>query len=85
MHTRITIFLIAVDQSDRVASFSRDFGINYPVVVGDLDAFALAEAMGNPQGSLPFTVILNRSGEMVYSHLGRIKIDEIEKIIKPLL
>ncbi len=76
---------IAVDQSDRVASFSRDFGINYPVVVGDLDAFALAEAMGNPQGSLPFTVILNRSGEMVYSHLGRIKIDEIEKIIKPLL
>ena len=49
------------------------------------DAFALAEAMGNPQGSLPFTVILNRSGEMVYSHLGRIKIDEIEKIIKPLL
>ena len=76
---------IAVDQPDRVASFSRDFGINYPVVVGELDAFSLAEAMGNPQGALPFTVILNRAGEIVYSHLGRIKIEEIEKIIKPLL
>lgn len=76
---------IAVDQSDRVASFSRDFGINYPVVVGELDAFSLAEAMGNPQGALPFTVILSRAGEIVHSHLGRIKIEEIEKIIKPLL
>ncbi len=35
---------IAVDQKERAAAFSKEIGINYPVLVGDLKAMALAEA-----------------------------------------
>lgn len=76
---------IAIDQKERVEMFNKEFGINYPIVVGDIDAFSLAEAMGNPQGALPYTVIINRDGEIVDSHLGRIHIDKVERILKPLL
>lgn len=76
---------IAIDQKERVEMFNKEFGINYPIVVGDMDAFSLAEAMGNPQGALPYTVMINRDGEIVESHLGRIHIDKVEKILKPLL
>lgn len=76
---------IAIDQKERVDAFSKEFAINYPVVVGDLDAFSLAEAMGNPQGALPYTVMINRAGEIVDTHLGRIHMDKVEKVLKPLL
>lgn len=76
---------IAIDQHERVEAFSKEFAINYPVVVGDLDAFSLAEAMGNPQGALPYTVMINRAGEIVDSHLGRIHGDKVEEMLKPLL
>ena len=76
---------IAIDQKERVEMFSNEFGINYPIVVGDIDAFSLAEVMGNPQGALPYTVMINRDGEIVDSHLGRIHIDKVEKILKSLL
>lgn len=76
---------IAIDQKEKVETFSKEFGINYPVVVGDMDAFSLAEAMGNPQGALPYTVIINRAGEIVDTHLGRVYMDKVEKILKPLL
>lgn len=76
---------IAIDQKERVEAFSKEFGINYPVLIGDIDAFSLAEALGNPQGALPYTVMINRSGEIVDSHLGRIHIDKVEKLLKSML
>lgn len=76
---------IAIDQKERVEMFNKEFGINYPIVVGDMDAFSLAEAMGNPQGALPYTVMINQDGEIIHSHLGRIHMDKVETILKSLL
>jgi thiol-disulfide isomerase/thioredoxin len=76
---------IAIDNADKVAAFSKEFNINYPVLAGEFDAYQLAEAMGNPQGALPFTVTIDRNGTFFDTHLGRIKKQQIEKIIQPVL
>ncbi len=83
----IVVVGIAVDDAKKVAAFSEEFGINYPIVVGEreFDAFTLAEAMGNPQGALPFTATIDRSGNIINTHLGRIKKKQIEEIIRELL
>ena len=81
----VVVVGIAVDDARKVAAFSEEFGINYPVVVGEFDAFTLVEAMGNPQGALPFTVTIDRNGSIVNTHLGRIKKKQIEEIIRDLL
>jgi len=81
----VVVVGIAVDDARMVAAFSEEFGINYPVVVGEFDAFTLAEAMGNPQGALPFTVTIDRDGSIVNTHLGRVKKKHIEEIIRKLL
>lgn len=81
----LVIVGIAIDQAEKVAAFSKEFNINYPVFAGEFDAYKLAEAMGNPQGALPFTVTIDRNGEIVNTHLGRIKKQQIEKIIQPIL
>ena len=76
---------IAVDQKERAAAFSKEIGINYPVLVGDMNAMTLADAAGNRQGALPFTVVIDRSGKITGTKLGRLSQSKLESMFKPLL
>ena len=76
---------IAIDQTDKVKMFSQEFGINYPVLVGSFNTWSLLEAAGNRHSALPYTVIINRSGELVENYLGRVDLKKLEKMIIPLL
>ena len=74
---------IAVDQEERAVAFSKEIGINYPVLVGDMKAMTLADAAGNRQGALPFTVIIDRSGKITGTKLGRLSQSKLESMFKP--
>tara|TARA_B100000686_G_scaffold281224_1_gene302807 strand:- start:4823 stop:5377 length:555 start_codon:yes stop_codon:yes gene_type:complete len=76
---------IATDQKNKVQQYSNEIGVNYPVLLGGMEAMELAEAAGNHHAVLPFTVIFNRNGEIASTHVGRITREKIEPIIKPLL
>lgn len=76
---------IAIDQVDKVKMFSKEFGINYPVLVGSMNTWSLLEAAGNRHSALPYTVVINRSGELVENYLGRINLKKLEKLVIPLL
>lgn len=76
---------IAIDQADKVKMFSQEFGINYPVLVGSLNTWSLLEAAGNRQSALPYTVVINRFGEIVGTYLGRVNQKKLEKTVIPLL
>lgn len=76
---------IAIDQADKVKMFSQEFGINYPVLIGSFNTWSLLEAAGNRMSALPYTVVLNRSGEIVDTYLGRVNLKKLEKLIVPLL
>jgi hypothetical protein len=39
----------------------------------------LGEALGNPSGSLPFTVVLAADGRLIMRKLGKLSANEIEK------
>ena len=76
---------IAIDQPDKVGDFAREFGINYPVLLGGLDTVALMREAGNRMGVLPFTLVLDRQGNVAMRHPGEIKEAQLEAIILPLL
>lgn len=76
---------IAIDQADKVKMFSQEFGINYPVLVGSFNTWSLLEAAGNRHSALPYTVVINRSGELVENYLGRVDLKKLEKMVIPLL
>lgn len=76
---------IALDQAEKVKMFSEEFGINYPVLVGSMSAWSLVEAAGNKMSVLPYTVIIDRSGEIVETYLGRVNQSKLEKAVIPLL
>ena len=76
---------IAIDQVDKVKMFSQELSINYPVLIGSMNTWSLLEAAGNRLSALPYTVVINRSGELVENYLGLVNMKKLEKTIIPLL
>jgi thiol-disulfide isomerase/thioredoxin len=76
---------IAVDQADRVQPFAREIGLNYPVLIGGYGAMELSKAFGNKLMALPFTLIINRQGEVAHTQLGQLKEAQLRAIVGQLL
>jgi len=76
---------IAIDSPDPVKEFAKSIGVNYPILIGDTDAIALSESLGNRFSSLPFTIIFDRAGKPVYSKAGEIDRPTLEEQVTPLL
>jgi thiol-disulfide isomerase/thioredoxin len=81
----LQIIGIAVDQQDKVRPYAAEMKINYPILVGDLEAIDLARQAGNRLGGLPFTVVFDRQGTAVHSQLGGINQQKLEALVQPLL
>ena len=76
---------IALDEKDKVQVFADEIGVNYPVLLGTLEAVGLSRKLGNRLGGLPFTVIIDRSGRIVTTEMGELSQARLEPLIKSLL
>ncbi len=70
---------IAIDQPSQVRRFLDQRPVQYPIALGGLDGMQLGEKLGNPGGSLPFTVVLAADGRLIQSKLGKLSANEIQK------
>lgn len=76
---------IAIDQREPVQAFAKEFGINYPVLLGGIESVEMSRRAGNRVGALPFTLIIDRNGRIVGSELGGIKEAKLRELVRPLL
>lgn len=63
---------IGIDQATALVDFAKTRGIPYPIFLAGYDGQALAERLGNRDGSLPFTLILGHDGQVIAQHRGRL-------------
>ena len=61
-----------------VRDFAKAYEINYPVLLTKDKGIALLQALGNSRAGLPYTVVINRQGEIVASKLGAMTRAELE-------
>ncbi len=71
---------IAVDFNEDVLAYAEEMEFNYPVLVGQEDAMAVAESSGVEFIGLPFTMVVAPSGELIKTHIGEIVEEHIERI-----
>lgn len=76
---------MALDEKIKVQAFADEMGVNYPVLLGEMEAVDLARKIGNRLGGLPFTVVIDRGGRIVASEVGGLTMARLEKIVLPLL
>jgi len=77
----IQIIGIAVDFPDEVSTYAEEAQFNYPILVGQEDAMAVAEESGIEFIGLPFTMIVAPSGELIKAHVGEIMESHIDQIV----
>jgi thiol-disulfide isomerase/thioredoxin len=76
---------IALDTRESVLAYLRENAINYPILLGQDEAVALSSAIGNHQGGLPFSAVLDRRGKIIAAQVGALNEEKLEKLITPLL
>ena len=78
----VQIIGIAVDFPEEVAAYAEEAQFNYPVLVGQEDAMAVAEVSGIDFIGMPFTMIVAPSGELLKAHIGEVVESHIEQILE---
>lgn len=81
----VEVIGIAIDRADKVRTYAAEMKIAYPILIAGFDALEIARQLGNKSGALPFTVVLDRNGGLVKTHLGLLTEAELEALLAPLL
>jgi len=55
---------VAVDDAAAARELALRLKLNYPSLVGDLDAMDIARSLGNTAGVLPYTVLIGADGKL---------------------
>ncbi len=77
----LQIIGIAVDFPEEVAAYAEEAQFNYPILVGQEDAMAAAEASGVEFIGMPFTLIVSTDGRLLKAHMGEIVESHIQTIL----
>jgi thiol-disulfide isomerase/thioredoxin len=83
----ILVIGIAVDSMEEVRQYADAAEFNYPILVGEMDAMAVAEQSGLQFHAMPFTMIVTADGEFLNAHFGELHrpdLDTIEEVLARL-
>jgi thiol-disulfide isomerase/thioredoxin len=76
---------IAIDEPDAVRDFLKETPVNYPILIGDEQAPAWADSLGNRLSALPFSVVFDRNGRPAKAHTGIFRREQVLEAVQPLL
>jgi thiol-disulfide isomerase/thioredoxin len=76
---------IGIDSVDKIREYQMSEKIAYPLLVGTLDAMRNSQSLGNTAQALPFTVLINRQGQLDTVKLGKLTEAELEARLQFLL
>lgn len=74
----VQVIGIGVDSAANIREFlSKNQSIDYPLLVAGIAGIELSRQLGNAQGGLPYTVMLDAQGRILYQKSGRITLPEL--------
>jgi thiol-disulfide isomerase/thioredoxin len=76
---------IAIDDPDPVREFADTYGVDYPILLGDIKAVEMSRKLGNRFEGLPFTVVAEPGGKVVLRHAGGLGRKQLEPILRKLI
>ena len=75
---------IAVDFPEEVTKYAAEAEFNYPVLIGQQDAMAVAESSGIEFIGMPFTMFVTRDGEYIGAYIGELHQSHLDDVVNIL-
>jgi peroxiredoxin len=83
----VVVLGIGIDETLAVKSFIQSNAVSYPIFISENEGMELSSGLGNIEGILPYTVIIDTNGNVKDTFYGRINMtlltSSIERLIKP--
>jgi peroxiredoxin len=77
---------LGMDAEQKLRNVQRTLEINYPILIADPERNAnLIKQWGNSSGIIPYTVVIDRDGRIIYTHRGPLHRDTFDENVLPLL
>jgi thiol-disulfide isomerase/thioredoxin len=76
---------IGVDEPGKVEEFQKQFPVSYPLLVAGLETMDLTRELGNSTEGLPYTLIIDRQGQLRLARAGRMDEADVERELRLLL
>ena len=68
---------LAVDELDPVKRFLAQSPLSFPVALAGISGLELSKSLGNLIGGLPFTVVIDRTAQIIHRKMGKVTPDEL--------
>ncbi len=82
----LQIIGVGLDAENKLRNVQRTLEINYPVLVADPAIYSgLLPLWGNSSGVVPYNVVLDRDGRVIYAHSGLLNREIFDEYVLPLL
>lgn len=72
---------IAVDYAEEVTRYAEEAAFNYPILIGQQEAMAVAESSGIAFIGMPFTMFVAADGELVGAYMGELHPPQLATIV----
>lgn len=72
-----SILGIAIDSPEKAQPFLDSMDISYPILYAEQTGMQIMETAGNPQGLMPYSLLLDKNGKVLDQVLGKINEQQI--------
>ena len=72
---------IDIDKPEEVTQFVAELGIDFPIMVGQSEAYNVMKALGNEALTLPYTILIDEEGEVVWSKNTELKHSDMDEVL----
>jgi len=76
---------VAIDRAEAVQDFVDEIGVEYPILLAELEGLKIMQSYGNQLTTLPYTVIIGRDGKVIEAFRTEVNKQQMLDIIQPLL
>lgn len=70
---------VAIDSQEKAQPMLDSMDITYPILYAEQTGMMIMETAGNPQGLLPYSLLLDEKGRVIEQILGRIHEEQIKQ------
>ena len=72
---------IAIDKPEKVVQFVAELGIDFPIMIGQSNAYDIMKELGNEALTLPYTILIDNSGEVIWSKNTELKHSDMDEVL----
>jgi peroxiredoxin len=81
----VQVVAVALDDADAVKRFSRRTPLQFPSLLGEMATLNIGRLYGNHRAVLPYTVVIDRHGNIASFHVGQLNRSRLERAVVKLL